>query len=71
MKKSKRFQVTWRENRVHCIYAEVVADSPEEAAKKAQAYDFNEENNEFVEESVSHTDDMSPARVKEMEDGDV
>jgi hypothetical protein len=58
----KKYNVVWTESRaVHC-YAQVEADSPEEASRLAQEYQFD------VEERDGDCLEMFPATVTEDED---
>lgn len=53
----QKYEVRWQESRRINCYAEVEADSPEEAVRLAQEYA------EDVEENESYTEEMFPGKA--------
>jgi hypothetical protein len=64
----KKFKVKWNENRVINVFAEVYANSKEEAIEKAQRYEINEDKGEYLEEMESHTDMILTGKATEIKE---
>lgn len=62
-----KFEVRWKETRLISCVAEVAAESAADAVKKAQAYEIDEDKEEYIEETECHTEEIHPGRAKELE----
>lgn len=61
-----KYEVKWQETRVFKCVAEVYAESPEAAVKRAQEYEADEEKGEWQEETESYTEDIHKGKAKEI-----